>query len=710
MKRFTLTALLITIIVGGFVFGSLDNFGAAIPSEGRSTREPQEPTPIATSVPTNTSNGNASPVHGQVAADQYGNGNGNSATISNHGNNTNVIGDSNGGNGNSGNSRNGDNGNRNAGGGNNGNGNGNNVNNGNGNNGNANGNGNGNGNSNGNNGNGNNGNGNSGNNGNAGDNGNNGNGNNGNSGNEHNDNNGNSGNNGNENNGNNGNNGNGNDNGNNPSPTPTPIPTPTPTQNPMTFKISGHILDSNGKGIASAMIIFNVPNIVPAVYSDYSGYYVMYAPRGNYHVNVWPPFDSNYIFYDQPSFAVGADTTKDITLFTGYKVSGKITDASGAPISGAVVSLNNFLCGWYSNYQGQYFVTAPPGTYTFSVRPKSGLTFPSYTETGFVLNGNIVKDIVLGGPQPTPTPTSNPAPSPKPTPASNTIYVQVQHQYDGKVVFTNEKVHSSPQSVKLLVPKDATQGSFAMALYPYNGSLGSISSFSIMTSYTTAVPRFVLCLEKNGHGWPDTFLLSDYQFASNGDWKSTTGGNRWGWTETNIQMSNYGSFWNPIDFWTAKYGNLKVDFIGLILEYWAVDPEGLGQPLYADELTVNGVAHNIAPVPGAMPTSSAILSLAVEAKFLEVGSMLTVNGTLSDQNGNSLTDKTVILSYSVANSGVWTLIGSGKTSTTGSYSIEWLIPASGTFTLKVEWTGNSDYASTSASTTLSFAPSKNALG
>jgi len=90
----------------------------------------------------------------------------------------------------------------------------------------------------------------------------------------------------------------------------------------------------------------------------------------------------------------------------------------------------------------------------------------------------------------------------------------------------------------------------------------------------------MLCLEKNEQEWADIFLLSDYQFASNGDWKATTGGNRWGWIETNIDMTYYGQIWNPIDYWIAKYGDLKVLYIGIVLEYWAVEPDGYGEPLY----------------------------------------------------------------------------------------------------------------------------------
>lgn len=171
------------------------------------------------------------------------------------------------------------------------------------------------------------------------------------------------------------------------------------------FKISGYILDSDGNGIAGAMIIFNVPQIVPAVLSDSSGYYVIYAPIGTYHVNVWPPFDSNYISYDEPELAVRSGITKNITLDSGYKVSGYITDSSGAPIVKAVVSMDNFFCGWYSKYSGRYFVTAPAGTYTLRARPANGpqdvSDFLPYSESNVVVNGDLAKNITVETPPPT---------------------------------------------------------------------------------------------------------------------------------------------------------------------------------------------------------------------------------------------------------------------------------------------------------------------
>ena len=172
-------------------------------------------------------------------------------------------------------------------------------------------------------------------------------------------------------------------------------PTPTPTPPPGTFEISGYILNANGTGLAGAEIIFGVPNIVPSVITDSSGHYVINAPAGTYHLNVWPPFDSNYLSYDQSGFVVTGDMTKNITLNTGYKVSGYLTDSSGAPIRGALVSLNQYHCGWYSKTDGRYFVTAPAGTYTLKIQPKTGPSFTIYTEANFAVNQNIQRNFVL---------------------------------------------------------------------------------------------------------------------------------------------------------------------------------------------------------------------------------------------------------------------------------------------------------------------------
>ncbi len=300
------------------------------------------------------------------------------------------------------------------------------------------------------------------------------------------------------------------------------------TQAQSRAKISGYILDSNGQGISGCNIIFNVPSIVPSVYSNGTGYYEMFAPPGTYYINVWPPFNSSYINYDEPGFVVDSvDIAKDIILNTGCKVSGYITDPSGQPITGAVILLNNYGSGYFSNSMGFYFLNVPAGTYTLDAHPRtgysySGLTtnFPRYNEYNFVVNGDLVKNITVVPIYYSPPANPTSAPTPNPTPML-----------------------------------------------------------------------------------PSTFLTMSAQAT------------------------------NP-----------------------------------------------------------------------QVGSYVNVTGRLSDQNGNSLANKTVVLSYSVGNGTSWSDIGSGKTTAAGEYSIQWLIPASGTFTLKTQWAEDQSYLGSSNSTTLSILP------
>jgi hypothetical protein len=94
--------------------------------------------------------------------------------------------------------------------------------------------------------------------------------------------------------------------------------------------------------------------------------------------------------------------------------------------------------------------------------------------------------------------------------------------------------------------------------------------------------------------------------------------------------------------------------------------------------------------------------MSAQASTPEVGSSVNVNGKLSSQNANPIANKTVVLSYAVANGTFWSEIGSEKTNAAGEYSIQWLIPASGTFTLKTQWAGDQSYLGSSNSTTLSI--------
>ncbi len=302
-----------------------------------------------------------------------------------------------------------------------------------------------------------------------------------------------------------------------------------------TYKIDGYIKDAQGVAVAGACLIFNNAT-VPSVQTNSQGYYSVNAPAGTYHISVWPPFDSSYINYDEASYTVSGDAVKNVTLLTGFKVSGYIKDTQGAPVVGAVVQLGNYLSGWFSNSNGYYFLAVPAGSYTINAHPRIGTyqtpttSFQTYTESGFAVYADIPKNLtvtIASSPTPTPVPTSAPTTTP--------------------------------------------------------------------TANPTSTPS---------------------------------------------------------------------------------------------------------PTPP-LPLSN--LTLTTEASSYQVGSTLTIKGALTDENSNPLPDKTITISYA-SGTETWTNIGSAQTDTSGNYNLQWLIPASGTFTLKVEWQGDQTAQTATNSTTVSFVP------
>jgi hypothetical protein len=104
------------------------------------------------------------------------------------------------------------------------------------------------------------------------------------------------------------------------------------------------------------------------------------------------------------------------------------------------------------------------------------------------------------------------------------------------------------------------------------------------------------------------------------------------------------------------------------------------------------------------PTSLSISSSAQSLSAV-TGSTVNVFGRLANSADTPLQNKTVILSYSFLGIDSWIPISSAQTDTEGKYNIQWINSASGTFTLKTEWSGDTDNLPVSNTTTLSFLPS-----
>jgi len=136
---------------------------------------------------------------------------------------------------------------------------------------------------------------------------------------------------------------------------------------------------------------------------------------------------------------------------------------------------------------------------------------------------------------------------------------------------------------------------------------------------------------------------------------------------------------------------------------------------WSETQTISIPTPSPAPTPSPSPSPSPApvnatptqITISTDASSPIVGSVVNVNGRLSCANGTSLQGKPIILSYAVGENFTWVPIGSGTTDSAGEYSIQWVNPASGTFTVKAERNGNDEYLGASATTTLSFLPYDN---
>ncbi len=102
--------------------------------------------------------------------------------------------------------------------------------------------------------------------------------------------------------------------------------------------------------------------------------------------------------------------------------------------------------------------------------------------------------------------------------------------------------------------------------------------------------------------------------------------------------------------------------------------------------------------------NSSSITISTDSSSATAGSAVNVYGTLYDANGLPLQNRTVVLSYTFPGADAWIPVSSALTDEEGNYAIQWVNSASGTFTLKAEWSGDLAYLSASNTTTLSFLP------
>lgn len=131
---------------------------------------------------------------------------------------------------------------------------------------------------------------------------------------------------------------------------------------------------------------------------DKAGKFTLNVTEGTYTFNGWVS-DSQYSFPKMANLSIGKGETKDLGIIKlaekSETISGKVTDESGAGVSGAYISAWRSSGGQYdygyatSGSDGSYTIKVVGGTYSVSAYPSYG--------TGYVYSGKPESVTVSGG-------------------------------------------------------------------------------------------------------------------------------------------------------------------------------------------------------------------------------------------------------------------------------------------------------------------------
>jgi hypothetical protein len=112
------------------------------------------------------------------------------------------------------------------------------------------------------------------------------------------------------------------------------------------------------------------------------------------------------------------------------------------------------------------------------------------------------------------------------------------------------------------------------------------------------------------------------------------------------------------------------------------------------------------PTPSPTPENkkTATLTIETENEASSTGSAVTIAGRLYAPETVGIAVQDILLSYSIPDDTSWITIDSCMTNEWGKYSFRWTTPPSGTFSLKAEWAGNSEYYAASNTTTQGVIP------
>jgi hypothetical protein len=172
--------------------------------------------------------------------------------------------------------------------------------------------------------------------------------------------------------------------------------------------IQGYVLDTLGSPIAGIDINVYENNgtkiETPGDNTDVTGFYDVVVPNGNWIVR-WRSVDTLARWVPVEVYDVNlnnTDTTLNVTLESGWFVSGTVTGPGAAPVVNGdldfldlAASLIILTLDDNTNAQGKYKVLVPPGTYDVTAAGPTGSGLFPGTQTGVLISGDKTIDFSL---------------------------------------------------------------------------------------------------------------------------------------------------------------------------------------------------------------------------------------------------------------------------------------------------------------------------
>ena len=164
--------------------------------------------------------------------------------------------------------------------------------------------------------------------------------------------------------------------------------------------ISGRVTDSNGSGIADVDLdIIDRDNGQSLTLvnddTDFLGFYAVTVPEGDYDVQFEPLPDDRYVGFEERGFrAQGPTANLDVTLESGWFLTGRVVDENLAPLASAKLDFVDasdgpiFVANNATDAAGNFSVVLLPSTLAMQIDPGPGSPLVPREVGGIVVGGD----------------------------------------------------------------------------------------------------------------------------------------------------------------------------------------------------------------------------------------------------------------------------------------------------------------------------------